>query len=115
MNQAPVIVVEMIKKLRIKRLVKEYSLFNPQYLEQSIMKIQKRLGGLNTQNCIKAVREKKFAKAIDISLTYYDKTYLYGLEKKKKRICGHIRAEDNSLAITARNIIAVSLHGHQLL
>jgi len=115
MNQAPVIVVEMKKELRIKRLVKEYSFFDYQLLEKSILKIQKRLGGLNTQECIKAVREKKFARAIEISLTYYDKAYLYGLEKKKKRIAGHIKAEDNSLVVTARKIIAVSLLWHQLL
>jgi len=115
MNQAPVIVVEMIKELRIKRLAKEYSFFDSRLLEESVIKIQKRLGGLNTRECIKAVREKKFARAIDISLIYYDKAYLYGLEKKKKRIAGHIKAEENSLIPTARKIIAVSLHLHQLL
>ena len=115
MNQAPVIVVEMIKELRIKRLAKEYSFFDSRLLEESVIKIQKRLGGLNTRECIKAVREKKFARAIDISLIYYDKAYLYGLEKKKMRKAGHIKAENNSLAVTARKIIAVSLHLHQLL
>lgn len=115
MNQAPVIVVEMKKELRIKRLVKEYSFFDSQLLEGSIIKIQKKLGGLNTRECIKAVREKKFARAIDISLTYYDKAYLYGLEIKKKRIAGHIMAEDNSLVTTAQKIIAVSPLRHQLL
>lgn len=107
-SKAPVVVVEMEKKLRIKRLVKEYSLFDPQYLEQSIMKIQKRLGGLNTQNCIKAVREKKFAKAIDISLTYYDKAYRFGLEKKKKRIVGSYMAKDEAIHVTTRNIIDIA-------
>lgn len=107
-SKAPVVVVEMGKKLRIKRLVKEYSLFDPQYLEQSIMKIQKRLGGLNTQNCIKAVREKKFAKAIDISLTYYDKAYRFGLEKKKKRIVGSYMAKDEAIHVTTRNIIDIA-------
>lgn len=106
-SKAPVVVVEKEKKLRIKRLVKEYSLFDPQYLEQSIMKIQKRLGGLNTQNCIKAVREKKFAKAIDISLTYYDKAYRFGLEKKKKRIVGYYMAKEEAINVTARNIIDI--------
>lgn len=108
MNQAPVIVVEMTKELRINRLVKEYALFDPIQLEQSIKKIQKRLGGLKTQNCLKSVREKKFEEAIDISLSYYDKAYNLSLDKKKKRIAGHIRAEDNSLVITARKIIDIT-------
>ena len=108
MNQAPVIVVEMIKELRIKRLVKEYSFFDSQLLEESILKIQKRLGGLNTGECIKAMREREFARAIDISLNYYDKAYLYGLEKKKKRIAEHIKADDNSLDVTARKIIDIT-------
>jgi len=107
MNKAPVFVVEMIKELRIERLVKEYSFFDSQLLEESILKIQKRLGGVNTSECIKAVHEKNFARAIDISLTYYDKTYIYGLEKKKKRIGGYISSEDNSLAVTARKIIDI--------
>jgi tRNA 2-selenouridine synthase len=115
MNKAPVIIVEMTKELRVNRLMKEYALFDPKQLEQSIMKIQKRLGGLKTQNCIKSIHEKKFKEAIDISLSYYDKAYNFGLDKKKKRIAGHIKAEDNSSAITARKIIAVSPLWHQLL
>lgn len=115
MNQAPVIVVEMIKEDRIRRLEKEYTLFDPEQLEQSIIKIQKRLGGLQTKNCLKAVREKKFKEAIDISLSYYDKAYNFGLDKKKNRIVEHIKTDDNSLAITARKIIAVLPHRHQLL
>ncbi|MBE9511115.1 MAG: tRNA 2-selenouridine(34) synthase MnmH [Bacteroidetes bacterium] len=107
MNKAPVIVVEMTKELRVNRLMKEYALFDTKQLKQSIMKIQKRLGGLNTQNCIKLVHEKKFEKAINISLSYYDKAYNFGLDKKKKRIAGYIRAEDNSSVITARKIIDI--------
>lgn len=108
MSQAPVIVVEMIKELRIKRLVKEYSFFDSQLLEESILKIQKRLGGLNTRECIKAVCEKKFARAIDISLTYYDKTYLYGLEKKHNRVIAIYNARNEPANLIAQAIIGLA-------
>jgi len=45
MRQAPVIKMEIDKKLRITRLVNEYAGFDKKYLENCIFKISKRLGG----------------------------------------------------------------------
>ena len=105
MSTSPVITIEMLKKTRINRLMKEYSFFKPQLLEESILKIQKRLGGLNTSECVKAVREKKFARAIDISLTYYDKAYLYGLKKKQNRVIAIYNVRDEPANLIAQKII----------
>ena len=43
------------------------------------MRIQKRLGGLSTKTCLKAIEAGNFKKAIELVLIYYDKAYKKGL------------------------------------
>jgi tRNA 2-selenouridine synthase len=49
------------------------------------LKISKRLGGDKTNDAINAVETGNFAKAIEIVLYYYDKAYLFGLNKKNSK------------------------------
>lgn len=112
MQMNPSIVLLMDVKIRIPRLLEEYSVYPPEELEEGIMKISKRLGGDRTTEAIRAVRNKDFVRAIEITLDYYDKAYLYSLEKKP---CNNIRyittdtdnVEANSLKVieTARKIV----------
>ena len=60
---------------RLKYIVNSYGIFDKQELANSIMKIQKRLGGLETKNAIKYLLENKVADCFSILLRYYDKLY----------------------------------------
>ena len=79
MRKSPVIEIKMNKKWRIQRLVKEYARLDTKHLTEAILRIQKRLGGLNTKTCLKAVENGDFEKAIELVLIYYDKAYQKGL------------------------------------
>ena len=70
------------KELRIKRLLKEYGHFDKELLIHSVLKIAKRLGGLNTSLAIDSINNQNIGKAIDLSLIYYDKAYQFGLSKR---------------------------------
>ncbi len=70
---------------RVKRLVVDYAKYPKDQLIHSFEKISKRLGGLRTQNAIKAVQSGKFDVAVRIGLEYYDKTYQHAIDNRSGR------------------------------
>lgn len=82
MQKSPAVIIMMDVMTRLPRLVEEYSKFPVESLISSILKISKRLGGDNTRDAILAVKAGDFAKAIEITLLYYDKAYMFGLSRK---------------------------------
>ena len=85
MQKNPVIILLMDIKTRLPRLIEEYSCYSPDVLISIIMKISKRLGGDRTKEATEAVQRGDYVKAIEITLHYYDKTYLFGLGKKQDK------------------------------
>ena len=79
MRKSIVIEIRMKKELRVQRLVKEYASLDTKHLTEAILRIQKRLGGLNTKTCLNAIEAGNFEKAIELVLMYYDKAYQKGL------------------------------------
>jgi tRNA 2-selenouridine synthase len=65
-------------------LIKEYASFEKVLLAEAIGRIQKRMGSDKAQLAFKALENNDFEQVADLSLTYYDKAYLYGLSAKKK-------------------------------
>lgn len=111
MQQAPLIAVLIDIKTRIPRLSAEYSTFPKSDLIASIQKISKRLGGDNTREAILAIERDDFEQAIEITLKYYDKAYMYGLEKNSGRkvyfvecLTGDILENSEKVLETARTI-----------
>jgi tRNA 2-selenouridine synthase len=60
---------------RLAFIVKQYGHFNASALIEASVRIQKRLGGLETKNTIKAIEEGDINLAFSILLKYYDKWY----------------------------------------
>lgn len=85
MQETPAIILMMDVRIRLPRLLKEYSAFPAESLKASVMKISKRIGGDNTRDAIEAIDAGDFARAIEITLGYYDKAYSYGLKKKASK------------------------------
>jgi tRNA 2-selenouridine synthase len=83
MKNSPLIVIKISRKLRVKRLVKDYGKFPIEDLCSSLNKISRRLGGLNTQKAILALEEGKPEQTAEIVLDYYDKTYNFSLKNKR--------------------------------
>jgi len=69
---------------RIDRLVREYSEADIQDLEISLQRIHKRLGGQHVKAAHVALAQKDYAAGAAIALRYYDKTYRYAIEKRKR-------------------------------
>ena len=93
MRKSPVIKIELSREIRAKRLVKEYAMFDNEQLKKVILKIEKRLGGLNTNNSLNALEKHDYLAVADITLRYYDKAYNYGLSKRSPDSIFPIRIE----------------------
>jgi tRNA 2-selenouridine synthase len=82
MIHSPLILMQMNKASRIRRLNREYSGFDPRLLQEAVLRISKRLGAVNTSKAIEAIQKNDFLKAIEIVLTYYDKTYSHSIASR---------------------------------
>lgn len=61
-------------------LLKYYGRFSVESLEESILRLEKRLGGKDTQDAIRYLKEGDRKSCFEILLKYYDKTYNKGFE-----------------------------------
>ncbi len=84
MRKSPVIKIEIDKENRVNRLVNEYAGFDKKELENCIVRIGKRLGGQNVKQALKSLKNGDLYNFADLVLKYYDKSYLFGLEKRNK-------------------------------
>jgi tRNA 2-selenouridine synthase len=82
MQQAPLIRLDVPREARVRKLTEEYCRTDPALLEEAILRIQKRLGGLATKEALQAIAAGDMEKMVDIALAYYDKAYQFELNKK---------------------------------
>lgn len=104
MLNSPVIAIELPTDIRIERLAKDYTNCNPELLVDSVNRITKRLGSDNASRAIKSIQEGRFGEAIEITLKYYDKTYLYGLSSKKNKLT-IVQLDKNDIIMNSKILI----------
>ena len=83
MQAQPLLLIEVPKAARVRRLVDEYGSLESVGLEQAILMIQKRLGGLRTQTALTALEQGDLSEVANILLEYYDKSYERSLKKTR--------------------------------
>ena len=105
MQAAPAIILIMDVKTRMPRLLEEYTRFPKEDLIAAVKKISKRLGGDLTQEAIAAIESDNFSRAVEITLTYYDKAYLFGLNKKNPEKIIYIRTDTDDVAENAAKVL----------
>jgi tRNA 2-selenouridine synthase len=108
MQDTPSIILMMDVNKRLPRLLEEYSTYPPEILTASVLKISKRLGGDNTRDAINAIESGDFTKAIEITLSYYDKAYLFGLKKKSENNLIYVSTETDNIEANALKILDAS-------
>jgi len=75
MQDAPMYVIDIPKEERANHLVKEYANCDRQLLQQSLLKISKRLGGQNVNKALEFLDMNDYFNVALITLFYYDKAY----------------------------------------
>ena len=83
MRKCPVFFIDIPFEERLNFITEEYSKTEKEKLVTAIMRIQKRLGGLDTKNAINYLLEDNFTECFRILLKYYDKWYNKALENRE--------------------------------
>ena len=81
-RQAPVYFFDIPFEDRLKHIIEEYGDHNKKLLADSITRISKKLGGLETKNALNYLEEGNISACFSILLKYYDKHYLKGLHNR---------------------------------
>ena len=68
---------------RLNFIVRNYGAFEKEKLVNAIIRIKKRLGGLETQTAINYLIEDNVKGCFEVLLNYYDKQYLKGLQNRE--------------------------------
>ena len=91
---------------RLQYIIAAYGKHTKEKLVNGIIRIKKRLGGLDTKNAINFLVEDDIYSCFEILLKYYDKHYLKGLNNKgieelmlKKIDCKNVNAKENATAL----------------
>lgn len=83
MRKSPVYFLDIPFEERLGHISKEYGKFPKEQLVNAIIRIQKRLGGLETKNAINHLLENDHKACFRILLTYYDKLYNKALQNRE--------------------------------
>jgi tRNA 2-selenouridine synthase len=97
MKSAPLYCIRVPRECRIERLLAEYGRFAVSELEAAVLKIQKRLGGQSTKDCLDALKRGDLKTVASVTLAYYDKAYNHnhlGKEVQERLIRIEIDADD---------------------
>jgi tRNA 2-selenouridine synthase len=79
MRQSQLYFLDIPFEKRLDYIVKTYGVFESESLIECVLKIRKRLGGLETKNVIQFIEQGNVRGAFSILLKYYDKMYAQSL------------------------------------
>lgn len=82
MRAAHCIFVDMSREERAVRLVKDYGKYPKELLAEATRRIEKRIGPQHCKTALEALENDDLFTVAMITLAYYDKTYLHGVDKR---------------------------------
>jgi len=84
LRSSPVCFLDIPFENRLDHIVADYGRFDKEKLVNAIIRIQKRLGGLDTKNAINYLLENNIKECFRILLRYYDKHYRKALNNREQ-------------------------------
>jgi tRNA 2-selenouridine synthase len=113
MRSSRVLFLDIPFEERLSYLTEEYGIFGKEPMENAIIRIQKRLGGLETKMAINYLQENNHRECFRILLKYYDKYYEKGLAARetipaliKKITCLEVETKSNIQKLMYEKITA---------
>jgi len=104
LRNASMIEIRLPDALRKQRILDEYGIFPTEKLAENTLKLAKRLGGNRLKEAMACLDEKNLAGWVDLMLSYYDESYLYGnTQRDQSKITAiefdHDRMDENAAAV----------------
>lgn len=84
MRSCPVIFLNIPFEERLKHIIVDYGKYSKEKIINAIMRIKKKLGGLETKNAINFILEDDMTNCFSVLLKYYDKLYLRNTYKREE-------------------------------
>lgn len=109
MRRAMCYFADVPREERAARLVADYGKYPKELLAEATKRIEKRIGPQHCKTALQALENDDLFTVAMITLTYYDKTYLHGLEKRDPVLVIRATASTNDMLTIAKN--AVEEHG----
>jgi tRNA 2-selenouridine synthase len=113
MRKSPVYFIDIPFEKRLEYITADYGKRDKANLKEAILRIQKRLGGLETKNAIRFLNEDDLKACFRILLTYYDKWYYKGLHNREnlssllnKIPCSSVDTETNTQKLLLCNTVS---------
>lgn len=104
--------LEVPREERAKLLASDYSFQNVEPLKAAVLRISKKLGGLETKEIIELLEERKFYEVALRVLHYYDKSYLKGLQNRDSSKTVIIPCSSTNTSENVERIIAQLQSSH---
>lgn len=107
MGAAPLLYLNVPFEQRLALLVKQYGIYNKEKLLNAIVRITKKLGGLETKTAVNALLEDDLSSCFSVLLKYYDKLYYRSLEagKKESRKITEVPANSTDAKLNSNSIL----------
>ena len=85
MKESEIVFLDIDRELRARHLVGDYAKYDQDDLRACVLKIEKRLGGDRTHEALEAIDREDYYQTAMITLHYYDKAYMFSLEKNHEQ------------------------------
>ena len=112
MLHSPVLFITVPFEERLKHIVQEYGMLDKEKVSDAIVRIQKRLGGLETKTSLQKLAADDLESCFRILLKYYDKLYSKALNNRQqskamltKLDCNKVDAGLNADKIMAKELL----------
>ena len=115
MRSAPVYFLDIPFEKRLDHLVAGYGNLDKEPMLHAIVRIKKRLGGLETKTAVNFLIEDNIRECFRVLLTYYDKQYQKGLMNRDRyeHLVTRLDASNADAAINARKLQLLLQHSAQ--
>ncbi len=109
MRISPMIFLDVPFDARLKHIVEGYGKYEKEKLVNGILRIKKRLGGLETKNAVSYLIEDNVTECFRILLRYYDKLYIkstYATTEAGSRTIIHIKVADTNAKANVKKLLS---------
>lgn len=105
MMNAPLIEVVVPDEERVQRILDEYGKFPIEDLRTNTIKLERSLGGALLKEALQLLDENNLSAWIKLMLTYYDKTYRYGLSLRNRELNFPVEVSYSEINVSLEKIV----------
>lgn len=105
-RSSPLVFLDVDEHARVTYLSKLYGQSSVSELKELVLKIERRLGGQRAREAISAIEEQNLDRAAAILLSYYDRSYSYGVNRRQHEPLLRLSFHSEDVAQIAETILA---------